>query len=163
MEIDMTSVLLNSGLKEITEYSQVSGKQNGADGIADAEKSDFLDVLTDEVAKLTENSSKTTELEELSNLIDSLDQSILGGVLSNLDTEEVAESILSDKSGGDVVEQLVSGHLQSIVMTPQKDENAETSMTSDVGNGIAEEVSTETLSENLETILASLNTTVTGI
>ena len=101
--------------------------------------------------------SGNASLNEMKLLIDSLDKSILGKVGSSLNSEEVASDLLSGGlSSQRVVDQLVSGHLNSIVMTAGTDlENADDNLESDVTESL-KDVSTETLAQNLETIMAKL-------
>ena len=104
--------------------------------------------------------SGNASLNEMKLLIDSLDKSILGKVGSSLNSEEVASDLLSGGlSSQRVVDQLVSGHLNSIVMTAGTDlENADDNLESDVTESL-KDVSTETLAQNLETIMAKLGST----
>ncbi|MBO4898882.1 MAG: hypothetical protein J5509_01180 [Lachnospiraceae bacterium] len=105
----------------------------------------------------TSSGSGDASLNEMKLLIDSLDKSILGKVGSSLDSEEVASDLLAGGlSSQRVVDQLVSGHLNSIVMTAGTDlENADDNLESSVTESL-KDVSTETLAQNLETIMAKL-------
>ena len=105
----------------------------------------------------TSSDSNSASLNEMKLLIDSLDKSILGNVGSSLNSEEVASDLLSGGlSSQRVIDQLVGGHLNSIVMTAGTDlENADDNLESDVTESL-KDVSTETLAQNLETIMAKL-------
>ena len=105
----------------------------------------------------TSSNSGDASLNEMKLLIDSLDKSILGNVGSSLNSEEVASDLLSGGlSSRGVIDQLVGGHLSSIVMTAGTDlENADENLESSVTESL-KDVSTETLAQNLETIMAKL-------
>ena len=105
----------------------------------------------------TSSNSVDASLNEMKLLIDSLDKSILGNVGSSLNSEEVASDLLSGGlSSQRVIDQLVGGHLSSIVMTAGTDlENADDNLESSVTESL-KDVSTETLAQNLETIMAKL-------
>ena len=105
----------------------------------------------------TSSDSNSASLNEMKLLIDSLDKSILGNVGSSLNSEEVASDLLSGGlSSQRVIDQLVGGHLNSIVMTAGTDlENADDNLESEVTESL-KDVSTETLAQNLETIMAKL-------
>ena len=100
---------------------------------------------------------QNASVNEMKLLIDSLDKSILGNVGSSLDSEEVAADLIAGGADSQrVIDRLVSGHLNSIVMTASDDlDNSEDGLESDVTKSI-KDVSTETLAQNLETIMAKL-------
>ncbi len=104
------------------------------------------------------SSSKTTSESEIKLLIDSLDKSILGTVTSSLDMDEVASDLLSGAGSDRVIDRLVSGHLNSIVMSSSDLDSDTVNDTneSDITSSLTD-LSTETLAQNLETIMAKLN------
>ncbi len=92
-------------------------------------------------------------------LIDSLDKSILGTVASSLDSEAVASDLLESGDSGEVIGQLMSGHLNSIVMTPSDSmDDSEDDLESRTSSLLDDPVA-ESLAENLETIIAHLGQT----
>ncbi len=105
-------------------------------------------------------SSQTSSDSEVKLLIDSLDKSILGAVTSSLDMDEVASDLLSGAGSDRVIDQLVSGHLNSIVMSSSDLDNDSNTVNDANERSITSSLTdptTETLAQNLETILAKLN------
>lgn len=106
---------------------------------------------------LSDSASRNAQLTEMTELIDSLDRSILGSVASSLDPKDVASDLLSGDGADRVIDRLVSGHMSSIVMSGSDDsENADDSLESSVKDSLGD-LSTETLAQNLETIMEHLN------
>ncbi len=110
---------------------------------------------------ITSGTGSVSELAEMKQLIDSLDNSILGNVADQLDSTEVAADLLGGGRRSDrVISQLVSGHLNSIVMSSLADsDNAKDDVKSGLTESLTDE-STETLAQNLETLIAGLGQTI---
>jgi len=180
MSIDITSKLLSQGITSVSN-SNISSVSNPTSSTADTAakvRTDFSTWLQDEITKLKEDGADAssivnavttqigelngtgttlTESDELKMLMDSLDKSILGSVASTLDTKEAASELFTGEGSDKVIKQLVSGHLNSIVMTDSDDlEDADDSLESSVTETFAD-TSTETLAQNLETIMEHLN------
>ena len=79
------------------------------------------------------------------------------------ETFEFAKELAGNpQAAKDVINELAAGHMLSIVTTSSDDDESE-SVTESVKNSVTAEgeaVSTETLAENLETIMAGINMTV---
>lgn len=153
MGIDISKYIQTNGVIDTTLLTSAL-KQTVEPGTTD-----FDAILNDESSKLDEIRNQANMIGEMKSLIDALDQSILGNVLESLDTEELAEDLLADPSQSkDVLNGLMGGHMQSIVMTSsdeKKDmEDSLASSSASVLNG--KDVATESLAENLETIMASI-------
>ena len=173
MNTDITTYLISKGITDPSSLASVS-KQLEVKGLSDSSVADtsFKSLFDAETARLTgvngdnkEVSSKDTamvgeltDLDEMRRLISSLDKSVLGQVTDSLDEEEVAADLLSDTSDANrVIDQLVTGHLNSIVMTDSDDsEDTDDALKSDVAESLTEP-STETLAQNLETLMEHLN------
>ena len=176
MNTDITAYLISKGITDPASLSAVS-KQLATNGLTDNGSSlsagtEFKSLLEAETAKFTaaetsETATSTTDalttsgltdLGEMRQLISALDKSIMGNVAESLDEEEMAADLLADPTGaGKVIDQLVSGHFNSIVMTSSDDsEDTEDSLKSEVSDSLTEP-STETLAENLETLMEHLN------
>jgi len=187
----MSGVTQTSGIAQTTGVNQTTNTGN-------SENNQFSDVLNDEVDKLgqtqtglsdkeiseiasqlVQDNAKQSKLQEMQELIAALDESILGSVASSLDPAELADDLLSDTSGSGVIDQLVGGHMMSIVTTERDDKEDEdltgsitNSLTSVSSNSettsdstasaesalqkLSDEPSLETLAENLETIMAGM-------
>ena len=158
--MDISSYLLTQGAGNISAIvNQIAESEEGKSVKAE----EFEKLLTEEAEKLTDTSAKTTRLTEMQALLDSLDQSILGGVKESLDRGELADEMLSNpEESTDVVKQLMSGHMQSIVMTDSDDkEDAKDSLTaSSTETLMGGDTATETLAQNLETIMESIGQNV---
>ena len=176
MNTDITSYLISKGITDPSSLSAVS-KQLAANslagtGVSSSVQAEFQSLLDAETAKLTgaetveaassattvSATSGLTDLDEMRQLISALDKSVMGSVAESLNEEEMAADLLADPTGaGKVIDQLVSGHFNSIVMTSSDDsEDTEDSLKSEVSDSLTEP-STETLAENLETLMEHLN------
>lgn len=173
MNTDITTYLISKGITDPSSLASVT-KQLADKGLSDSSiaGTGFKSLLDAETAKLTgvngDNKEisatdtakvgELTDLDEMRRLISSLDKSVLGQVADSLDEEEFAADLLSDSSGANrVIDQLVTGHLNSIVMTDSDDsEDTDDALKSDVTETLSEP-STETLAQNLETLMEHLN------
>lgn len=182
MNTDITTYLISKGITDSTSLTAVS-KQLAAKGLSGSDSSSLAEtgfktlldaetakIAATETAKLTSQettastasvetaASGLTDLGEMRQLISALDKSILGNVAESLDEEEVAADLLADPaSGTKVIDQLVGGHFNSIVMTSSDvSEDTEDSLKSEVSDSLTD-TSTETLAENLETLMEHLN------
>ncbi len=149
------SSLSDAGFKKLLDIE--TAKLSGA-GMTSDQAGKLADKVNELTDKDTSISRELTDLGEMRRLISSLDKSIFGQVAESLDEEEVAADLLADPAGArKVIDQLVSGHVNSIVMT-HSDESDETedALKSEVSDSLSE-TSTETLAQNLETLMEHLN------
>jgi len=161
--MNITSLLLSQG---ITDLTTITSAVKSAD--ANSENEEFSSLLNEEVTKLSSQATENTKVSEMTNLIESLDKSILGSVMSSLDKDELAAELVSDPtSAKDVLSMLTSGHMQAIVTstTNSDEEDTEDSLTSKTTDNLTSNAettdTTETLAQNLETIIASIGQNVT--
>ena len=152
---NIDSAISDAGFKKLLDIETAKLTGSGA-------TSDQAEKLAEKVSELTDKDSplsrELTDLGEMRRLISSLDKSIFGKVADSLDEEEVAADLLADPAGArKVIDQLVSGHVNSIVMT-QSDESDDTedALESEVSDSLSD-TSTETLAQNLETLMEHLN------
>ena len=152
---NIDSALSDAGFKKLLDIETAKLSATGLTSDQAGELADKVNELTD---KDTSISRELTDLGEMRRLISSLDKSIFGQVAESLDEEEVAADLLADPAGArKVIDQLVSGHVNSIVMThSDESDDTEDALKSEVSDSLSE-TSTETLAQNLETLMEHLN------
>lgn len=169
--MDITSYLISNGITDLssavaaTSNSKTTSDRDNTSNISE----EFSALLSDEVAKLSEETSENAQIAEMENLIASLDKSILGSVMSKLDKDDLAQELANNpEQAKDVLSMLTSGHMQAIVTTDSGTESEDiedslTSSTTESLSGTSDSTdSTESLAENLETIIASIGQNITN-
>lgn len=151
--------LLANRISDIT-LQNIDGKNTTA---TEAVSSEFEKELQSELSKMSESQKENSDLSEMTKLLEALDNSVLGAVIKDENRVEFAKELAGNpQAAKDVINELAAGHMLSIVTTSSDDDESE-SVTESVKNSVTAEgeaVSTETLAENLETIMAGINMTV---
>ncbi|MBQ8947438.1 MAG: hypothetical protein IJ058_11595 [Lachnospiraceae bacterium] len=174
MNTDINSLLTGKGIndpayvkevfRQAAEYARETGVDPGFTEMLTAETARLAAQTgegADVTSELTEAVNKSRDLSEMQELIASLDKSILGSVSATLDKDAVASDLMNDPDAGDVVESLVNGHLNGIVLAdPDELDEEDDEFESEAGARLRDQTA-ETLAENLENIIASLGQTIT--
>lgn len=155
MGIDINTYLSTQGINTIASSKIL------AEEIAISGSENFEKTLAEASEKLTQVSEQSAKLNEMQGLLDSLDKTILGRVADSINTEELAEELLSNpEESKDVMSELMNGQMSAIVMTDSDDsEDADDAVNTSISDSLSGEATTETLAQNLETIMASINST----
>ena len=157
MNIDTNISVLSQKVRELSAAESLQGSE----AIGKEKAAEFSQLLTETIDGLTKNNTASAENSEMQNLIAALDKSILGKAGNTFNVTEFAEAMLQDKNAAqDVLSQLAGGHMQAIVTTSSEDNDEDdTSIfgTNDYTKVPTLSDETESLSDNLETIMEHLN------
>jgi len=162
MSIDITSYLISQGVNSVSEY--VGSTSSASTDLGDVDSADFATALTEAITDISAGSTDNAELSEMQSLIESLDKSILGTVMPSLNSEELAKELIEDTGAAkEVISELTTGHMQALVTTDTSDDDeAENSISGSLSEYSDTIDETETLSQNLETIIAGIGTNITN-
>lgn len=97
---------------------------------------DFDRILQDESEKFAGKDADYSRQQEVRQLIMALDKSILGTVAEEIDVEELSGDLLSGDGRQSVISELVQGHVQALVTTPDKEDKG-----FDISENISKEMS----------------------
>jgi len=153
MSIDITSLLSQSGVTNISDLRALINRTNDADLSAAVEE--FSKLLTDETDKLKQGETQSAQDSEALSLIKALDKSILGNSLSETESVEMVKEWSQGERSEELISELATGHLMGIALTSSsEDEDDDTTTLSSLST--TDNESTETLADRLEGIVASL-------
>lgn len=165
MSTDLSSIILNSGLS-VSEMADLITKVSNA-GTDAAGSSEFKEALNEATSQITQLNSENSKISEAQELIAALDKSILGTVASSVDMSELSEDLLKSSGKENVVEQLMQGHMQSIVTTKSDDEDEGADIAKTVTGSMNlnedNEEPAHSVEESLEEIVARLGAVVASV
>lgn len=159
---DLTAYIKSSGISSADLITRLANEVDKSGGISGLDTENFASLLSEEAKKLTSESEEDNELEQMQELINSLDKSILGANASlGIDPAVIAGALMTDEDPKEVVEALVNGHLSGIALTDSEDlEDKEKDLGALAQEGMTDKTA-ETLAQNLETIIAGLGQSLT--